>query len=901
MDALAVETLLGGLAVEMPFALEIAGDANGRRFLIRAPRDTLAHIERQIQAVYEQVAFPMVPPERDPAAPSDLPTYAAELTLRRPVYLPLRTFRDGEFREADPIRGLLGAFSGLNANERVLAQIVLFPAPPHWADRFQGSARRLDQQFAGEAPTPQMIVRQIISLFAVIVVSGLIIWAALAYLQHAWLTCVFASALGGLGLIGVTAFTALFMAQTNVDPALVQRKTTAPAYDAALRLRVVAQTPDRARARLRELAGAYRQFNLSSGNAFVARRAEFEPRELALPRWTGWQELLGQVMRLNTSELASLWHLPVGESAPMVSHTMTRRLLPSRPELVAEGIAIGNSTHEGQTFPVRLPTQALQRHSFLVAKTQKGKSTLMAHLAAAVMQSNAALIAIDPHGDLARSLRGLVPRTRVADVIDIDFAETQQVVGLNLLDTTQGRSADQIVSNIIHVGELIWADYWGPRMEDALRIALRTLITANEQLVQRGARQFTLLDIPPLYELPRFRHKLIDEFIKDFEIERWWQGYYDTMDQKFRMEVINPVLTKIHRFSTHSVVRNIVGQSTSTVNFRQLLNERRILLVNTATGVLGPDAGGLLGAVLMDYMNFAVREQMAIPDPEARARVVVIVDEFQSIPGVDYPGLLAELQKMGASFILATQALGQLDALNRVLRPAIMSNIANLFVFQTSAEDADLLRHELDDAVTATDIINLPDHSLYLKTQSGKERLPVMYVETLSPPKSDAQTIARVRAQMERYARPALLVERERAEAQLEWYGRESSILKAALTADEAVGLRRRNPDDVKADESKRALVDTTPNPDFLTKNDDPNPFATERANTAAALALAQPRPDATPTAIETHAPASASTNSASNSTPSTAPRAEKNWSGDEPSDRRRRRRKKDTSWSPHR
>jgi len=247
------------------------------------------------------------------------------------------------------------------------------------------------------------------------------------------------------------------------------------------------------------------------------------------------------------------------------------------------------------------------------------------------------------------------------------------------------------------------------------------------------------------------------------------------------MDVINPVLTKLHRFSTHQTVRNIVGQANSTVNFRELLNERRILLVNTATGVIGPDAGGLLGAVLVDYINFAVREQMAIPDPSARARAVIVIDEFQAIPGVDYQGLLAELQKMGASFILATQALGQLDAIDRAMRPSILSNVSTLFVFQTSAEDADLLRHELDEAVTTTDIVNLDDYNCYVKTQLSHKRLPVMHVVTMPPPQGDRAAIAQITAQMVRYTRSIAVAESERTSFQEQWYGRERNLLRQLM------------------------------------------------------------------------------------------------------------------------
>ncbi len=778
VDALAVETLLGSLGIESTFSLEIAGDVRGRRFLVRAPSEYIVHLKAQLQAVYDQIAFREVQPEQDPANISDASTLTtAQLILRRPVYLPLRTYHEGDFREADPIRGLLGAFGEFAEDERALAQLVLRPAPADWADAYQGSARQIEQTFAGQAASPldQLRMMGLMILLAL----GLAVCLQLFFVSRQGLSLALIgwSFCGGAFLALIAVLFWLLLHPARPDPKLVQQKISLPAYDVALHLTAGANSTERAQARLKQLASAYRQFNLSSGNAFVLKENTFDPRDLSqgFPNW--WRALLGYVMRLNTAELASLWHLPFGEGAPLVERTLTKRLLPMRDQ-VAQGVLVGHAVHQGERIPVHLSDDSFNRHMLLVAKTQKGKSTLMAHLATAAMKdSNRALAVIDPHGDLARSLLGLVPEDRIGDVIYIDFSDPNLVVGLNLLDTSQGRSPDKIVSNIIHVGELIWKDYWGPRMEDALRMALLTLLMANQKLHERDEKQFTLLDIPALYELPRFRENLLKEFVTDREVWRWWLRYFEALYDSLRLDVVNPVMTKIHRFSTHRTVRNIVGQSNSTVDWREVLEGRRILLVNTATGIIGPDAGGLLGAVLLDHINLTVREQSAIPDAARRVRAMVVIDEFQSIPGVDYAGLLAELQKMGANFVLATQTLRQLDALDPILGPTILANVDSLFVFQVSAEDAFVLARELDEAITPVDIINQPNFSCYLKTLHGRERLPVMHVETAPPLKGSEDVAEKVLHGMRRYARPVEVVERERREFTARWYDSELAAL----------------------------------------------------------------------------------------------------------------------------
>lgn len=798
VDALAAETLYGALSgVSQPFGLEIVGDQRGVRFVLRALPDTLPFLQRCFQAAYGGVRFEEVLPEEDVIRRNGLHIRAAELALRRPAYLPLRTYRDGQFREADPINGLLGAFT---VNEGfVMSQMVLFPAPPSWSDRYQASARRLGQTMGGEQSTPNDVVGQLVTGGIVLLVALPCSGIGLGYATQNWvllsLSVITFFLLGGGGLAALA-----LLRPRAVDPEMVRRKIEGAAFDVSLRVFAGGQTPEQADMYLRNVVSAYQSFNLASGNALVARRSQASPAHLELPgaSWSFWQRLTDQITRLNVSELASLWHLPVANS-PLVSRALSRHLPPPRPDRVATGILVGTSEYQGTLVPVHLDPGILHNHTFLVAKTQMGKSTLMAHLAKAAMNEKAtALVVIDPHGDLVRTLLGVVPRERIADTYYLDFGDTQQVLGFNLLDMRQGRGEDMIVSNFIHIGEQIWTDYWGPRMEDALRIFLLTLLSANKAYVEGGfpQLQFTLLDIPLLIEVPELRGKIVSRYVTSFEVRQWWSGYFDVLDPKLRLEIVNPVLTKIHRFSTHRLVRAIVGQSQSTIRLQDLLERRRILLVNTATGIVGPDASGLLGAVLVDHINFAVREQMAL-DPAERRKVVVIIDEFQSIPGVDYPALLAELQKMGASFVLATQALGQLDAIARELRPSIMSNISTLFVFQSSAEDAQYLTPELDEQVTVTDIVNLPQHTCYVKTRVRLERLPVMRINTPPPPQPDPDIIARVLAQVSRYTRPLAVVEEERAAIVERHIGQELATqrnVQIALTPEQLEGVPRPRP-----------------------------------------------------------------------------------------------------------
>ncbi|MCX6021487.1 MAG: hypothetical protein NTZ05_07115 [Chloroflexi bacterium] len=299
------------------------------------------------------------------------------------------------------------------------------------------------------------------------------------------------------------------------DVRLVQEKVSRPAYVAQVRLSVFAPLDTPAadlRARLDRLAAAYRQFNLASGNSLVPRRLDLRSLDL--------REIVPLPSRraasvLNTRELAGLWHLPQAQAdVPLLERTTARQRLPL-PVTVARGCPIGIATHQGRTVPVALPDELLRRHLLLVAKTRRGKSSLLLHLirylmaAPAVGGPSPAVMVVDPHTDLARAALGLAPPSRRGDVVYLDLSERERPFGLNLLDIGLGWERDKAVANALSIFRREFDRFWGPRMEDAFRFALLTLYEANEALyaaTSDGAgRQYTVLDVPAVLVDTAFR------------------------------------------------------------------------------------------------------------------------------------------------------------------------------------------------------------------------------------------------------------------------------------------------------------------------------------------------------------------------------------------------------------
>jgi len=531
---------------------------------------------------------------------------------------------------------------------------------------------------------------------------------------------------------------------------------------------------------LDHLVAAYRQYHTASGGYFTPQRLSQAKlgRLLALGRgWlsmrrTGWNcDLHRSTHLLSVADIAALWHLPQAQDLfdlPYVERARARTALAPPGLTLGEGWRIGTSSHAGHCVPVYLPEECLRHNLLAVASTGKGKSTLFQHLAQAMCALRAStgstgapgLAFIEPHGDVVHALCGLLPTSERDNVVLVDLANTDYPVGINPLDMV-GKDRDKVVDNLITIAEHLWASSYGSRTENVLEYALKTLADANELLIQSDSyqgpdRQYTLLDVVPLLRAASFRHAVLEQ-VRDSLLKDWWQHYYEPMDAHQQREITSSVITKLSKFASSRVARRILGQPRSTIDLRAVVRSGKLLLINTASGVVGSDLSELIGIVLLGLFEAALAEQAALA-PEQRRRYLVLIDEFQVYRGANYQGMLAELRKYGGSFALATQSLAYLDRLERTLRATVLANIDHLFAFHMAGEDARLL-HELD-GITEDDITNLDDFQCYVKLSLGGHRLPVFSLNLDAPPQPDSEVVQLVRLRsQQRDARPAGVVD----------------------------------------------------------------------------------------------------------------------------------------------
>jgi hypothetical protein len=506
--------------------------------------------------------------------------------------------------------------------------------------------------------------------------------------------------------------------------------------------------------------------------------------------------------------LSSAWRLPgLSDLGELTGIAQKRaRSLPLPPALypTQRGVTqpIGECSHGGLTHPFVIPPGFFNHHTFLGGKSGEGKSTLMVHLAKAVMQEGErGFFLLDPHGDLAQDVLRVVPESLHDKVVLIDLGDTDFCVGLNPLDVTLGRDRDLVVSALISVFSHIWKTSWGPRMEAPFRTAILTLLEANTTLVKRDRlhgpdQQYTLLDVVQVLVDESFCHDLLT-MTEDLFIHRFWYEYYSPLNLVQQRDRIDPVLTKMMQFES-KIARRILGQSRSTIRLDELVDARKMLIVRLAFSEAGAQTGSLIGATLLGLLMVTLREQSR-KARDVRARMVLFLDEFQSFgAGADLSQLLAELRKYGGSAVLATQSLEYLSAIDPVLLPTVQANTKQYFLFRLSAPDAATIAGELDTA--PADLVNLDSHTCYVRLVYEGRQQPTFSLCLHLPALSSEEQLSLLQEQCQRtYCRRASDVERRIVDA----LGRAIAASMQRQHEAEKSKTRAQTEEELKSDHSK--------------------------------------------------------------------------------------------------
>ena len=357
-----------------------------------------------------------------------------------------------------------------------------------------------------------------------------------------------------------------------------------------------------------------------------------------------------------------------------------------------------------QKFGIKLDDR--RRHVYVVGKTGVGKSTLLENMAVADIQSGKGIAFIDPHGESAEKLLDFIPEDRLGDVIYFDPSDMEHPVAFNPMEQVGTEFRHLVASGIMGVFKKIWVDAWSARMEYILNNTLLAL------LEYPGS---TLLGVLRMFSEPPYRKQIVDN-LKDPIIKAFWQNEFARYSQKLETEALAAIQNKVGQFVSNPLIRNILGQSRSTINMREIMDTGKIFIANLSKGKMGEDNSALLGAMIITRLQLAAMSRVDIPETNRRD-FFLYVDEFQNFATASFANILSEARKYRLSLVLAHQYIGQLVGPegNTKVRDAVFGNVGTMVTFRIGAADAEFLEPEFMPEFLQQDLVNLAKHNIYLK------------------------------------------------------------------------------------------------------------------------------------------------------------------------------------------
>jgi len=403
-----------------------------------------------------------------------------------------------------------------------------------------------------------------------------------------------------------------------------------------------------------------------------------------------------------------------------------------------------------------------------------GKSTLLENMVIQDIRSGRGLALVDPHGDTVEKIIRFIPSYRINDVVYINPADVDYPVAFNILEAVDPTHRHLVASGLIAVFKKIWVDSWGPRLEYILRNTILALIEYPGS---------TLLGVTRMLVDKEYRRKVVDQ-LTDPIVKAFWRDEFNSYANQFRTEAVSPIQNKIGQFLSSSIIRNIVGQSKSTIDIREIMDSGKILLLNFAKGRIGEDNAALLGAMMITKLQLAAMSRIDIPETERRD-FYLFVDEFQTFATESFANILSEARKYRLDLIIAHQYIEQLD---EKVQAAVFGNVGTIICFRVGAADAEFLAKEFFPVFTETDLVNLTKYDMYLKLMiDGVASEPFSAAGMLPISNADNLQDSVIKVSRERYARPRQVVEEKISR----WSGALESATKEAAREERPSEPRR--------------------------------------------------------------------------------------------------------------
>jgi hypothetical protein len=495
----------------------------------------------------------------------------------------------------------------------------------------------------------------------------------------------------------------------------IEKKIAAPIVGATIRLVVSSQNEQKANQVLEELESAFNQFSNTQGNRIEFERVS-EKRNRAFRALEDFSFRMpdSKALPLSLRELTTIYHFPPSgiESSPHLKQARFTHA-PAPLSLPQSGSLLGINNYRGEKTDIYLLPEDRLRHLYIIGQTGTGKTGLMKSMIMQDIKNGEGCCFIDPHGSDILDILASVPPERYKDVIYFDPADLSRPFGLNFLeyDLSKPEQKTFIVNELLMIFRRLYGDVpesMGPAFEQYFR-------NATQLVMEDPASGSTMLDIVRVLANEEFRAEKLAKCMNPI-VSQFWNDIVAKTKGDFSLAEIVPYITnKFDDFTANDFIRPIIGQQESSFKFRDVMDTKKILLVNLSKGRLGERNSNLLGLIIVGKLFMAALGRADNPRAEYPP-FYLYIDEFQNVTTDSIPGILSEARKYKLSLSLAHQFLKQID---EKFRDAIFGNVGNMAIFRVGEDDAEFFEKQFAPIFKALDFVNIENRNAYMKILSG--------------------------------------------------------------------------------------------------------------------------------------------------------------------------------------
>jgi hypothetical protein len=549
---------------------------------------------------------------------------------------------------------------------------------------------------------------------------------------------------------------------------LFGEKVKSSLLEVVIRIAVSAKTQSRAEQIISEIEATFHQFEKARSQAIIFKRLEKNALSQEVKAYSFRDFSTKYTLPLSMSELATMIHFPGDDGIASPQFKQSRAKTAAAPtEMPTSGTLLGVNAHRGSSKEIFITPEDRLRHFYIIGQTGTGKTTLMKNMIVQDIHEGAGVCFIDPHGTDIEDILGSIPEDRKDDVIYFDPSKQDRVVALNMLEYDYSKPEQKtfVVNELFSIFQKLYGgnpESMGPMFEQYFRNA--TLLVMEDP--ESGN---TLMDISRVMVDSAYRRLKLSK-AKNPVVKQFWTEIATKAGGEASLENIVPyIVSKFDVFTANDYMRPIIGQQHSAFNFREVMDSRKILLVNLSKGRIGEINANLIGMIMVGKILMAALSRV---DDATKSfpPFYLHMDEFQNISTNSISAILSEARKYKLGLTVAHQFIAQLD---EDIKDAVFGNVGSMAVFRVGPDDAQFLEHQFKPTFDSNDLMNVPNRVAYVRALANGTPTRPFSMNTAAPREVNLDHVrALIEHSYARHGRP-----REEIEAEImERYKKDDTI-----------------------------------------------------------------------------------------------------------------------------